>query len=278
MKTYTKQLGDWELVAVPGRGGALAACRYRGCSILREATGIAEDGGRVTASAAYPMVPFCGRIEQGRFRFEGVDCQLDPNFPPEPHAIHGTGWQSSWAIDMASDRITMSLMDDSLRWPWPFLAEQVFSADGDTLQYELSVTNIGERVMPAGLGWHPFFVSGEASMQADLVARSGEGAQSDLASRLALGLDVSRLAIDTTFDWPARAAAFRYRDGRRVSLEASETTRCLTLYSLPGGDFICAEPLTHWPNAHNHSDPEAAGLASLAPGKTLRQRFVITVS
>ena len=47
---------------------------------------------------SFAMVPFCSRITSGRFDYRGKSVQLAPNFPPEPHAIHGFGWQSRWQI------------------------------------------------------------------------------------------------------------------------------------------------------------------------------------
>jgi aldose 1-epimerase len=279
LNAHTIQLGDWELVAVPGRGGALAACRYRGRAILREAMDSAGQGGLVTNAAAYPMVPFCGRIEQGRFNFDGLDYQLAPNFPPEPHTIHGTGWQSSWAIDIAEDKFSMTLVDETLRWPWPFMAQQVFREKDGGLELILSVTNLGERRMPAGLGWHPFFHSDASHLQAGLVVAPGApaapppdpfwGAEA-ACKRIGEGVETADLHVDAAFLWPERSARMEFANLGRVTLECGHSARALTVFRPPGAAFVAVEPQTHVPGAHARSDPEALGLRVLAPGESLQ--------
>lgn len=287
MKTFTKQLGDWELVAVPGRGGALAACRYRDQSILREAMGIAEDGGPVTDAAAYPMVPFCGRVLDARLVFEGEVYDLERNFPPEPHAIHGTGWQSSWSIDVADDHLSMVLVDDTLRWPWPFMAEQRFCTSGKSLQVEMTLVNIGERRMPAGLGWHPFFHADAIYLKADLetaptgvvVPEPGLFWTSEYACQaIRKGIPTDGLRVDSAFLWTSRTVELIHERAGSLTLSGGETATALTLYRPPGAEFVAIEPLTHVPGAHAHPFPETLGLRTLAPGERLVLTTLLSVS
>ncbi|MEL6567951.1 MAG: hypothetical protein AAFQ22_05995 [Pseudomonadota bacterium] len=287
METFTKQLGDWELIAVPGRGGALAACRHKGSPILREAMDIAEGDGSVINAAAYPMVPFCGRILDARLVFEGAEYLLDRNFAPEPHAIHGTGWQSHWSIDIAEDRLSMALMDDSLRWPWAFMAEQSFSLDGEALQLKMKLINIGERRMPAGLGWHPFFSGDAEHIQAGVedapagpdVSDAGQYWASDYAcAELGKGVFTDRLRVDSAFFWPGRSAEMLFRNSRTVTLSGGDTAHALTVYRPPNANFVAVEPQTHVPGAHSHPYPETLGLRALAPGETLHLSATLSVS
>ncbi len=279
MDAHTIQLGDWELVAVPGRGGALAACRYRDRAILREAMDIAGQGGPVTNAAAYPMVPFCGRIEQGQFSFDGLNYQLAPNFPPEPHTIHGTGWQSPWAIEVADGEFSMTLVDETMRWPWPFMAQQAFRERDGGLELILSVTNLGERRMPAGLGWHPFFHSDARHLQAGLVVAPGQPAASipepfwgaeAACERICEGVAIADLCVDAAFLWPERSARMEFAHLGRVTLEGGDSARALTVFRPPQASFVAVEPQTHVPGAHARSDPEARGVRVLAPGESLQ--------
>ena len=41
-----------------------------------------------------PAGPLSGRVDRAPLRFGGRDRAADPQFPPEPHAIHGDGWTS----------------------------------------------------------------------------------------------------------------------------------------------------------------------------------------
>ena len=48
--------------------------------------------------SCFPLVPFSGRIRDGRFSFQGRQIQLPLNFLPHPHAIHGHGWKQPWTV------------------------------------------------------------------------------------------------------------------------------------------------------------------------------------
>src|SRR5690348_15305819 len=50
------------------------------------------------AMGSFPLVPFSGRIREGRFTHGGRQVQLPLNFPPSRHAIHGQGWQVPWSV------------------------------------------------------------------------------------------------------------------------------------------------------------------------------------
>ena len=267
----TVQLGDWDLVARPAMGGALVACRYRGRNVLREA----QSATHVTEVAAYPMVPFCGRIEHGRFQWDGQEVELAPNFLPEPHAIHGTGWTSIWGAETSSETLTLSMFNDIGWWPWPFLAKQVWRADAGRLTYQLSITNTGETAMPAGLGWHPFFPRNGASLNGG-TAKIWEGAPGSAETKqnapsadrdMSGERTIEGVTLDHTYDWPAQRAVLTYAEaGQRVVITASENASHVTLFSPADEDFICIEPLTHVPNALNMA--HAPDMKVLQPGET----------
>ena len=82
------------------------------------------------------------------------------NFAPEPHAIHGVGWQRPWQLLEAS--ATFALMSFEHRpdpsWPFAFDCSQAFRLGPDALELTLSGTNQSDQPAPFGLGWHPYFV------------------------------------------------------------------------------------------------------------------------
>jgi len=60
-----------------------------------------EESGDVYApfkTGCYPLVPFSNRIDQGRFVFQGRVIELLPHPQAIPHAIHGHGAVSVWAV------------------------------------------------------------------------------------------------------------------------------------------------------------------------------------
>ena len=85
-------------------GGALFGCSIdvlRGARLsslrvhARERLVTFTKGAHTTGWGAYPMVPFAGRVRNGRFSHEGTAYQLPLNLGE--HAIHGTVFDVSWS-------------------------------------------------------------------------------------------------------------------------------------------------------------------------------------
>lgn len=97
----------------------------------------------------FPMVPFAGRIRDGRFSYAGRAVQLPRNLPP--NAIHGTAFVRPWTI-VAGDTLETDLGPD---WPFAGRVRQRFTLDPGGLSIELALA--ADEPMPAALGWHPWF-------------------------------------------------------------------------------------------------------------------------
>src|SRR5262249_47411364 len=50
------------------------------------------------AMSSFPLVPYSGRIRDGRFSFQGRNVVLPLNFLPESNSIHGQAWQVPWQV------------------------------------------------------------------------------------------------------------------------------------------------------------------------------------
>ena len=135
------------------RGGRITQIRHRGVDLL---VGEAASGGDPVRWGCYTMVPWAGRIRDGRFELDGVTHQLPVS--PDGHALHGVGFTSEWQIDSCSEtRIEMTLQlprDDS--WPFGGLASQQISVADEEILLELEVT-AGDHRFPVTFGWHPWF-------------------------------------------------------------------------------------------------------------------------
>jgi aldose 1-epimerase len=142
----------------PAAGGRIAQIAFEHVEWL---CGHDSDSAAI-AWGCYPMLPWAGRIRQGRFRFDGHEYQLPANLGA--HAIHGIGFVNPWRVEAHSP----TLLELSLRLPcdknWPFggTARQRFAVEERMLQLELSV-RASEHAMPHPvLGWHPWFIKPEA--------------------------------------------------------------------------------------------------------------------
>ncbi|QYX78479.1 aldose epimerase family protein [Streptomyces akebiae] len=140
----TLAAGDAEVVLAPANGGRVAGLRVGGVELLRQ-------GERF---GCFPMVPWCGRIRDGRFLSGGSVQQMPLNAPP--NAIHGTTREGAWRVarhDATEAVLTYDLVDP---WPYPGRVTQVFTLAPDALTLTMSVETY-DSSFPAQVGWHPWF-------------------------------------------------------------------------------------------------------------------------
>ena len=280
------QIENWSLEPLAKTGGSLKRCAYKGVDILRCAIGDTD----ARQTSAFVMVPFIGRITNGIFQFGDQRITLPPNMPPEPHAIHGEGWQTSWRVKEATDKLIMEhAHTGSAGWPWHYAATQVFSANNNALTLTMTLVNKSDRSMPGGLGWHPYFPRHQARIKADvrsiwtdegsdLIGHSIQQITPDTDIRTfrpadALQLDhcFSAGADGVTMIWPEQ--------GRQVRMESSSNLGHLTVYIPPDSDDFCVEPVSHAPDALNMSHPaDVSGQHILLPGESMRAEIRLTVT
>ena len=77
----------------PRLGGCIAGLWADGLPVLRSTH---EPLASARQSGSYPLVPFSNRIERATLQWQGTSHPLVNNNAPEPHAIHGIGWQRPW--------------------------------------------------------------------------------------------------------------------------------------------------------------------------------------
>ncbi|WP_127563197.1 aldose epimerase [Stenotrophomonas indicatrix] len=164
--------GRLEVALAPEAGGRIARIRFDGVEwLIGEQQNAAAIGW-----GCYPMVPWAGRIRQGRFSFDGRPCQLPVNFGM--HAIHGVGFSRPWRIDLLeSDGASLSLdLPEDAYWPLGGRALQQIHVQRDRLLLRLAV-QAGDTPMPAVLGWHPWFRKPDRLLFAPsaMYPRDGEG-------------------------------------------------------------------------------------------------------
>ena len=137
------EAADARLEVSPLDGGRISSLVVRGSELLL------TEGAEPIMWGSFPMVPFAGRIRNGRFRFDGRDVQLGLNHPPD--AIHGSVFERGWQVD---DPATLSI-DLGPEWPFAGRVVQRFALRDDGLEVSLRLTC--DEPMPAALGWHPWF-------------------------------------------------------------------------------------------------------------------------
>jgi aldose 1-epimerase len=286
-ETITLADGDLRLELLPDLGAAVATLRYQGRDVLRPTPAGVDDP---FETAAFALVPFANRIADGRFRVGEREIRIERNAPGQAHPLHGHGWRKPWRVaSAAADRVALTFEHSADSWPWHYTANQILTLRGDSLEVALSVENRDTTPMPAGLGWHPYFHKGPGAQLKAHVEGVWLTDEEFLPVRLAHGTRFGQwgrgdeLVREDLIDhchtgWPGVAEILLPEERLRLALTASRALRWLHIYSPPGKDFFCVEPVSQMPNAVNRSAPPAmTGHKLLAPGERLDVRVTLSV-
>ncbi|AYF74914.1 aldose 1-epimerase [Nocardia yunnanensis] len=222
---------------IASHGGVVTSLVIAGSEILKQGEGY----------GCFPMVPFCGRLADGRLRTAGGSYQLPRNAPP--HAIHGTARDRSWEVVEASD--VCATLSHSLTAPWPFAGRvtQRFELTPDGLTLSLEVETDSES-FPAQAGWHPWFLRtlGGAPVRLDFTPNWQELRGPDY---LPTGTRIEPETgpwddcfgmpdgVDVTVTWPGR-----------LRLRVRSPAQWVVVYDREP-DAVCVEPQSGPPNGVN---------------------------
>ena len=281
------QAGENRLVLVPGTGGSIGAWRFGGHDVLRHAEPEDLAAGDPRALGCFPMIPFGGRIGWGRFAFGGEDYQLDRNFGPQPHAIHGNAWQRPWTVASATEeRAVLAFAHDAAgmgarSWPWSYEATLDYALAPDGLAVAVTVTNRDAKPMPAGIGLHPYFPKTPDTMlgfRAAGVWRNtidhlpGDREPVPAEWRFTPERTLGEPGLDNAFvGWEGPARIAWPSRGLALTIGGDAPFGHLVVFTPEARPFFCVEPLSHVPNAINLMDAAADhGLRVLAPGEAMR--------
>lgn len=272
--TLTLRHGDLLCDIKPELGGSIAGLWLGTDPVLSSVPGAQMQ--TVRQSGSYPLVPFSNRIGQAQLQWAGTSHPLVRNFDPEPHAIHGVGWQRPWAVLESSDTFALLSLEHraDAAWPFDFDCSQAFKLEAGALEMSLSITNQSPVAAPVGLGWHPFFPK-----------RPGTEVQFSATGRWEMGSDklpthrvdhpglhqtLESLTVDHCFEgW---GGVLTLQDSV-MRVRVSSALRHLVVYTNPQRDNIAVEPVSHVNNALNlmtqtGARAEDLGVVILQAGQT----------
>ena len=226
----------------------------------------------------YPMVPWPGRLSNGRIPTNGGEVRLEPNLPPS--AIHGLGFDKAWDIvERSETAVTMICELHGLGWPFGGRALQTLRLGVKSLELDLQVGRYTQ-AGPAGLGWHPWFIrppDGDLELRVDgaevLVldadlAPTGEIRRVTSDEDLRSGPPLGDRRLDHVYVRTKGPAIVRWPD-LELRIEYDKSLQTVVVHTPPEG--ICVEPQTMWPNAPllAAAGIRDTGLRTLEPGETL---------
>lgn len=242
---HTLSIDTWSLT-VDTAFGMIRRLRCGARDVLRPMSDASRDP---RLSGCFALVPFANRIDQARLAFEGRVAKMGPALP-EPHGLHGTGWQSDWtAEDIGSDHLVLTLEGGADRaWPWRWRAEQRFSITQSGLTVDLTLTNIDTTPAPASIGLHPTILL-EAETRIETNIDGIWDCRPDLipSGWRPIGWpDIEAQALDNCLTGWSGRATIRTPDQCPITLVAD--TSQLQVYRPKGENFVCLEPVTARPN------------------------------
>ncbi len=267
----------------PELGGCIAGLWLGDIPVLRSTP--AADLHSVRQAASYPLVPFSNRVSQATLQWQGTDHPLVKNWAPDPHAIHGVGWERPWALLNADDTFALLSYEHKAdaAWPFDFDSSQAFKLEAHALELSLSITNQSAVAAPVGLGWHPFFVKRpDSRVQFDATGRWEMGDDKLPTHRApSTGLDTSCATLDVDHCFDGWRGVVHLRDSV-LSMRVLSSLSRLVVYSTPQSDSIAIEPVSHVNDAVNRmtqtgTSADDLGVCILQPGQTFSRAMRIEV-
>lgn len=286
---------------LPGLGGGIAGLSLRrggGWVNLMRPTPEAPAG--FNDLSCYVLAPWSNRIAGATFEFGGERYSLRADWP-DGTAIHGD--VKSRALRLL-DRSPCSVRleydgaaPEGRNWPWPYRVQLRYEVDDRRLECEAHVMNRGRTPMPAGLGFHPFWLGaldgGEAELRlaANAAGRypcrgmipTGPARADAVSMAINGGTRISEHRLDDVFacDGPLSAELAWPRAGVRLRYRCSEALGHLVVYTGLERElsFACIEPVSMVNDGFNLGARgwEGTGVRVVPPGGRLEACWVIEV-
>ena len=294
--------GDLRLVVSPY--GASLRGLYRGNDpIIAGYSGAAnKQGGQGDV-----LIPFPGRIADGRYTFGGKTYQMERNDKDGPNAIHGFVRSLLWDCEEPSDEeatftVNLHAQDYAAKgYPFSLGIRVTYHLAEQGLACAFMIENTGDTPAPVAAGFHPYFTVGSELIDTDtlelpfgamlefndVLIPTGkvlplDGTPFDFRAPRAIG----DLKLNTCYLHPTRDP-----DGHlRIRLSDPATGRALTVWMDQAFDYVvlysgdplpeshrrralAIEPMTCAADAFNHPD---WGLVALEPGRSLSGTWGVT--
>lgn len=246
-------------------GGRLASLVVDGRELL-----VTEGYGPI-AWGSFPMVPFAGRVRDGRFTFRGRRYELPTEMPP--HAIHGTVLDRRW--DLVDDCTISTDLGPS--WPFRGRAVQGFGLEAGRLTNRLELH--ADEPMPASIGWHPWFRRRPPTVAGEAPGPEPGALELELDAGAMLRRDATGIATkerivppppgpwDDCFTDLRRPPVLRWPGYLELTIQSA--CSAWVVYTVPT-DALCVEPQTAPPDALN------TGPAIVEPAEPLIAEMVWT--
>ena len=286
----TLAAGAMRVVIAPEVGGALAAY-YESTPEgplhwLRPATQAAFDERDPLRMASFPLFPYCNRIRDARFQFDGGIVDLNGNDLRFAHALHGNAWRHPWQVGARTEssvELHFEHEPDSQQpgdWPFRYRAQQRIELIGGALRITLSAQNLGDRPMPFGMGHHPYYprtaqtrvyAHVQAMWHADADVLPTHLGPHPAIEALRDGLSPDAFALDNNFaNWSREATIAWPDEHRQLTMTADAPFDHMVVFAPANDAQLCVEPVTNTTDCFNAAGmQEQVGGCVLQPGEEI---------
>ena len=283
---------SWVLCADPQTGAGIVALDAiidgQRVPVMRRTPPDALPTRKVSLYSSFTLAPYSNRIRAARFTFSGREYNLRPN-TPEGTAQHGDVRSRRWPVINSGAALTGSLDSREFadaNYPFAYTVGIEYRLYGPDVMTALELRNVGDKPMPAGGGFHPYFARSfgaacDATLQfhaegvyftgPDLMPTAG---MQSIPTSLSFG-DGRSIGFDH-FDhayggWDGHATLSWPGSPYRLTMTANPVFSHLVVFTAPDGS-IAIEPVSHATDAINLHERgvTGTGFTVLQPGETLR--------
>jgi aldose 1-epimerase len=279
MEVLNLQFKDWDLQVSPKYGACILSCSYSGFDVLRTAEANWKYTHDPMLSSYFPLVPYSNRIANGQFKWEGEGFNLKPNHLGQKFPLHGIGWLSEWTVKAITENsCVLEYKNIDGGWSWPFLVRQKIILEDLLLKINLTLENTGDKIMPSGLGFHPYFpLSRDVKLQfnAEYVWLSDKNNLPTELVKIPNQWDFSKLGrvfntkVDNCFSGYGGKANITEPGWKyQINLSSSPSLGHCVFYAPSKGSYFCLEPVNHMNNALAHYNESGdSEMPLLKPGE-----------
>jgi aldose 1-epimerase len=242
----------------------------------------------------YLLAPWSNRVAGAEFEWRGSRHQLAADWP-DGTPIHGLVKDRAWSVEQRSPTSAVLTCDvPAAAFAWPFSARVGYMIVENSLRVALEVRNDGgPGVMPAGMGFHPFWNRSLDGGADEVVVRLpglrrypcegmipvGLPREDDTTLRLAVGTTLDGLTLDDVFAGSADGADIAWpRSGVHVRYRCSHNLGHTVMFTGEQGSF-CLEPVSMVNNGFNLTSKSLGetGVRALAKGESMSVEWTIEV-
>ena len=240
-----------------------------------------------------PLFPFPNRLDHGRYTWDGIDYQFKINDTITECALHGFAEYAPMQLTRTHVLPSSAHIDCRYdytggheAYPFPFSLLLMFElSDEEGFNIWFTVENTGDKAMPFGMGWHPYFQLNDNIDQLTL----------QLPALELIGLDNRMMPTGKHYDYSEDGTSFQIgskvldncffvkQKGDRATVKlyddsheleywqecGPEQLNYIQLFTPPHRKSIAIEPMSCNINAFN----SGSGLWRMEPGESKTVKF-----